>query len=176
MARAAQRNVPAADLDVLRVWLRFVRLNRRLFAGMGARLKAAQLSVSQFDLLSTLTESEGMSQQELADRLYVTKGNVSGLVDRLVAGGLVERRPLPTDRRSHALYLTERGRHLADTGLTIQHAYVMETLGRLAPGDIAGLDRALVAWRDILRQPRAEAASEEGAPLPAARRKSRRQA
>ena len=53
-------------------------------------LKALGLSIPQFDLLSTLTEREGMSQQELAEQLYVTKGNVSGLLDRIVEAGLVE--------------------------------------------------------------------------------------
>ena len=53
---------------------------------------------------------EGMSQQALAERLYVTKGNISGLIDRLVAAGLVERRPIVADKRQYALYLTAAGR------------------------------------------------------------------
>ncbi|GGC60538.1 MarR family winged helix-turn-helix transcriptional regulator [Chelatococcus reniformis] len=143
---------PLAAPDALRVWLRFVRLNRRLHGAMTAELKAARLSISQFDLLSTLSEAEGLSQQDLADRLYVTKGNVSGLVDRLVASGLVERRPLAGDRRSHALCLTALGRETVGRGLAIQRTYVSRTLGALAPADIAALDRVLGAWRDRLRQ------------------------
>ncbi|MFC0283798.1 MarR family winged helix-turn-helix transcriptional regulator [Camelimonas abortus] len=131
----------------MKVWLRFVRLNRRLYARVTAELRAVDLSVPQFDVLSTLSEHEGLSQQELADRLYVTKGNVSGLVDRLVRGGLAERRPLPGDRRSHALHLTDRGRAVAEQALAIQRAYVQRTLGRLPPQDIAALDRIQRAWR-----------------------------
>ena len=94
-------------VDALRIWFRFVRLHRRTSAAIARELKALGLSIPQFDLLSTLTEREGVSQQELAQRLYVTKGNVSGLVDRLVEAGLVERRapardppppPLPPPR------------------------------------------------------------------------------
>ena len=59
---------------------------------MGERLGEIALSVPQLDVLSTLTEAEGVSQQELATRLYVTKGNISGLLDRLADAGLVERR------------------------------------------------------------------------------------
>jgi DNA-binding MarR family transcriptional regulator len=140
-----------AAVDPFRVWLRFIRLNQRLYAAMGARLREIGLSIPQFDLISTLTESEGLSQQELAERLYVTKGNVSGLVDRLVAAGLVERRALAGDRRSNALYLTQQGRALAEEGIALQRAYVTETMGQLKPGDIATLERILLDWRDILR-------------------------
>ncbi|MFD0938387.1 MarR family winged helix-turn-helix transcriptional regulator, partial [Methylobacterium trifolii] len=99
--------------DPLRVWFRFIRLNRRVSAAIGAQLRAIGLSIPQFDVLSTLTEREGLTQQELAARLYVTKGNVSGLIDRLGEAGLVERRPIPGDRRSHALHLTPAGAGLA---------------------------------------------------------------
>lgn len=139
-----------AAADVMKVWLRFVRLNRRLYAAIASELRGIGLSVPQFDVLSTLSEREGLSQQELADRLYVTKGNVSGLVDRLVRSGLAERRTLPGDRRSHALYLTENGRVVVAQGLAIQRAYVDRTLGQLPATDIAALDRIQRAWRSAL--------------------------
>ncbi|KAA2236237.1 MarR family winged helix-turn-helix transcriptional regulator [Salinarimonas soli] len=149
---------PAPEpVDPLRVWFRFVRLQHRLSAAVGAELRTIGLSIPQFDLLSTLTEREGSTQQELAERLYVTKGNVSGLVDRLVEAGLVERRPIPGDRRSHALHLTERGRSLAERGIAAQRAYVARTLGRLPAGDVAELERIVLAWREEARSAAAEA-------------------
>src|ERR1700684_3502558 len=95
------------DADATRVWFRLLRLESRINAELGSRLRSLGLSPPQCDVLTTLTEREGVSQQELAERLYVTKGNISGLIDRLVAGGLVERRTIAGDRRSHAIYLTE---------------------------------------------------------------------
>jgi DNA-binding MarR family transcriptional regulator len=92
-----------------------------------------------------------MSQQELAERLYVTKGNVSGLLDRMVEAGLVERRAIPGDRRSNALYLTSKGRDLANRGIAAQRAYVMRTLGTLPAQDLADLERIVLAWRDRAR-------------------------
>ena len=145
--------------DPLRVWFRFIRLHRRLSNAMAAELKAIGLSVPQFDLLSTLTEREGVTQQELAERLYVTKGNVSGLVDRLVEGGLLERRPLAGDRRSHALHLTPRGRGLAEQGLAAQRSYVARTLGHLPDCDVAELERIVLRWRDEARAAGSGAAS-----------------
>ncbi len=156
MPRTQSRLVPVNDIpdgpDATRVWLRFVRLQQRLTTAMAARLKQVGLSIPQFDLISTLSEREGATQQELAERLYVTKGNVSGLVDRLVEADLVERRPIPGDRRSHALYLTPKGRRMAETGIDVQRRYVEETLGRLPPADVADLERIVLSWRAIVRE------------------------
>jgi DNA-binding MarR family transcriptional regulator len=137
--------------DPLRVWFRFIRLHRRALNTIASELRALGLSVPQFDLLSTLTEREGSSQQELAERLYVTKGNVSGLLDRMVEAGLVERRAIPGDRRSNALFLTEKGRDLAERGIAAQKSYVQGTLGALPPQDLADLERIVLAWRDRAR-------------------------
>lgn len=143
------RNGP---VDPMRLWFRFARLNRRVTAAIAAELRGLGLSIPQFDVLSTLTEREGLTQQDLAGRLYVTKGNVSGLIDRLVEAGMVERRPIPCDRRSHALHLTRVGADLARRALAVQTAYVGRTLGRLGPSDIAELERLVLLWRDRARE------------------------
>lgn len=139
-------------VDPLRVWFRFIRLHRRVSNAVGAELRRLGLSIPQFDVLSTLTEREGLTQQDLAARLYVTKGNVSGLIDRLVEAGLVERRAIPGDRRSHALHLTPEGERLAAAGIAAQSAYVARTLGSLPLEDVAAFERLVLTWRDIARE------------------------
>lgn len=134
-----------------RVWFRMLRLDTRIHSLIAERLKTIGLSVPQCDVLTTLTEREGVSQQELAERLYVTKGNISGLIDRLETAGLVERRRLEGDRRSHAIYLTGPGRKCAETGIAIQKNFVAETYGRLPQDKLAQLDDLLVSLRDIVR-------------------------
>jgi MarR family transcriptional regulator, organic hydroperoxide resistance regulator len=151
MSSAAPKTATADAVDPMRVWFRFIRLHRRVSNAISAELKAIGLSIPQFDLLSTLTEQEGLSQQELAERLYVTKGNVSGLLDRLVEAGLAERRALAGDRRSNSLHLTDKGRLLAEQGIALQQAYVTRTLGRLAPDHLVELERIVLEWRDQVR-------------------------
>ena len=134
--------------DAMRIWFRFLRLHQRLSASMASRLRAIGLSVPQFDLMSTLSEREGITQSALAERLYVTKGNVSGLVDRLAQAGLIERRAIDGDKRSHALHLTRKGRSLVELGLATQRQYVTSTLGHLPPADLIEFERLVLVWRN----------------------------
>jgi DNA-binding MarR family transcriptional regulator len=141
----------ANDIDALRVWFRLIRLHTRSRMAVANRLRAFDLSVPQCDVLTTLTEREGLSQQELAARLYVTKGNISGLIDRLVANGLVERRALAGDRRSHAIHLTPAGRELAKRGIEAQKDFVSQTFGRITPERLALFEDLLVEVRELVR-------------------------
>lgn len=149
---------PPPPEDVLRTWFRFLRLHQRITSRATQEFRRLGISIPQFDLLSTLSEREGVSQQEIAERLYVTKGNVSGLIDRLEAQGFVERRALPNDRRSYALHLTPEGRRLAEAGLAMQSRLIAATLGTLPRQDIETLDRILVDWREVVRALPADAA------------------
>ena len=136
----------------VRVWFRLLRLEARLQAAVGERLRAIGVSIPQCDVLTTLSEQEGVSQQELAKRLYVTKGNISGLLDRLEGAGLVERRPAASDKRQYAIYLTVPGRSMAERAIAVQMKWIASTLGRMADADLEALETQLIALRDIARE------------------------
>ncbi len=135
----------------IRVWFRFVRLESRIQSTVAEQLRAIDLSVPQCDVLTTLTEAEGISQQELAQRLYVTKGNISGLLDRLERAGLVERRAAAADRRQYSIRLTASGRAAAERAIALQHDLIAATLGRLPSEKIAEFETLLIATRDLVR-------------------------
>jgi DNA-binding MarR family transcriptional regulator len=141
-----------ADNVATRVWFRMMRLEARLGAAVSEKLREIGLSVPQCDVLTTLTEAEGVSQQTLAKRLYVTKGNISGLLDRLETAGLVERRSTETDRRQYEIYLTQAGREAAVRAIAIQHAVIESTFGKISGQDLEQFDRMLVAVRDLVRR------------------------
>src|SRR5580698_1429280 len=143
-------NPKAEDLAV-RVWFRFIRLESRLQIAVSERLREIGLSVPQCDVLTTLTEAEGVSQQDLAKRLYVTKGNISGLLDRLESAGLVERRSTAADRRQYEIHLTGPGRVAALKAIAIQHSLIRATIGRVSDGELETFERMLVQLRDIFR-------------------------
>src|SRR5580658_7457775 len=75
-------------------------------------LKKHKLTLAQFDLLAMLLPLEGLNQQELADKLAVTKGNMVGLVNRLSRRGFVKRVPSRKGRRANVIRLTASGRRL----------------------------------------------------------------
>jgi MarR family transcriptional regulator, organic hydroperoxide resistance regulator len=139
------------ESDPLRVWFRLMRLETRMRTAVAEGLREIGLSVPQCDVLTTLTEQEGVSQQDLAKRLYVTKGNISGLIDRLVAAGLVERRAIAADKRQHAIFLTAAGRAAAEQAIACQRRFVARTIGRLPADQLSTLERLLVATRDLVR-------------------------
>jgi len=68
------------------------------------------LTVTQLRLLSHLYDHEGLSNAELAERLYVTRPSVSALLERLERGGFIRREVSPHDRRGICIWLEEPGR------------------------------------------------------------------
>ena len=126
-----------------RVWLTFARVSTRLERRLGQCLTVHGLSLSQFDVLATLWHGEGITQQELAERLLVTKGNVVGLIDRVGAAGWVERRPDPEDRRANRLYLTDAGRKLISDAFPRHAADVRKAFGRLSEDELRQMHKLL---------------------------------
>ena len=130
--------------------LHLLRIQHKVHRRETAYLAQYNLTLPQFDVLVQLQREQGITQQTLADRLLVTKGNVCGLMDRMVEQGLVERRADPQDRRAYMLYLTAKGKALIQQVLPAQSRLIDEHLGKLSADkqkqllDLLGeLDRAL---------------------------------
>jgi len=140
-----------AESKAERVWFRLIRLHTRGLTAIGERLRDIGLSIPQCDVLTTLTESEGITQQELAERLYVTKGNISGLIDRLARAKLVERQPSREDKRSHSIFLTSEGKRLALLGIQIQQEFVQHAFGQITPETLQAFEATLIEVRDGIR-------------------------
>jgi DNA-binding MarR family transcriptional regulator len=140
------------EANAMRVWLRLLRLESRVRFVMGSKLRAVGLSLPQCDILTILSVEEGISQQDLAEKLYVTKGNISGLIDRLEAAGLVERHKLPTDRRSYSIHMTPAGREAAARGLAVQREFIDTTIGCLSDTQLSDLESLIIATRRLVRE------------------------
>jgi DNA-binding MarR family transcriptional regulator len=114
----------------------------------GERLRAWDLSVGQFDVLAHVGVAEGIVQQELADSLLVTKGNVCQLIDRMEGRGLILRR---REGRTNRLFLTDKGRRLFDEVVPAHEALIAERFSVLSPVEqgqlhelLRKLDKAIV--------------------------------
>lgn len=75
-------------------------------------LAPAGIDPREFSLLRAIGAEEGQSQQALGERLQIPPSRMVAFVDALEERGFVVRRPNPTDRRAHALYVTEAGMKL----------------------------------------------------------------
>src|SRR5262245_17579599 len=98
----------------------------RIFGRMTVRgthlAKRHGLSLPHLEVLLCLNLGEGISQQDLAERLLLTKGNICVMVQKMEAAGLIERRSDPDDQRFHRLYLSPHGREKLCAILPDHHA------------------------------------------------------
>ena len=75
-------------------------------------IRLLRLTPSQFDVIATLGDTKGMTCAELSAATLVTKGTLTGVLDRLAAKGLIRRETVARDRRSIKINLTEKGNQL----------------------------------------------------------------
>jgi len=80
-----------------------------------------------------------MTMSQLSQRMMVTNGNVTGLVDRLTREGLVHREADPDDRRSNRVSLTPAGRVKFNKMVPIHHGWLEDMLGGLDKDSIEQL-------------------------------------
>jgi DNA-binding MarR family transcriptional regulator len=140
VAGSSERRLRA---PAVRAWLRLLRVSHKIERVLSEGLQAHGLSLAQFDVLAHVGAAEGTMQQELADSLFVTKGNVCQLLDRLEQRGLLERRK---EGRANRLYLTPAGRQLFNAVVPTHEALVAEQFGILSPAEqsqLLGLLRAI---------------------------------
>ena len=123
-------------------WIRMARIHARVQALTADRLRAHDLTIAQFDVIAQVGGNEGMTQQELAGALLVTKGNVTQLLDRLEARGLIERRTEP-GRRGNRLYLTDAGWRLNRAAVPEHEALVRDLFAGLSGDNARTMNRLL---------------------------------
>ena len=134
----------------VRTWLHLNRIMHTVGRRLSGHLQDYDLTLAQFGVLAQLQAVPDISQQMLADWLFVSKGNMVGLLNRLEDRGLVERRPDPEDGRTHVVSLTKQGAALAKRVVPEHEELVAECMALIAPEDqrtlhqlLRTLDRAL---------------------------------
>ncbi|MCA9755316.1 MAG: MarR family transcriptional regulator [Candidatus Eisenbacteria bacterium] len=91
-----------------------------------------EFSEAEFNLLIVLSYSdEPLSQVDVSERMLVDKSNVTSLIDRLETAGLIERKPVPEDRRRYHIHLTREGKRRIDAVDPVYHGLVREVMSGL---------------------------------------------
>ena len=105
----------------------------------GRHIRLLGLTPSQFDVIVTLGDTEGMTCKELSEKTLVTKGTLTGVLDRLEIKGLVERVASRSDRRCIIIRLTPRGDDLFRKVFP-DHIYYMKPYFEKAL-DVTGIEK-----------------------------------
>jgi DNA-binding MarR family transcriptional regulator len=111
------------------------------------------LNEGDFDVLATLRRSGSPFARpagELADHTMITTGGLTKRVDRLVAKGLVERRPGSADARQRIIALTPAGLDTIDAAFTAHMANEHRLIAEIGHADAAQLERLLERWLHVL--------------------------
>lgn len=152
--RVRRRSIPASvSHERLRLWLRLLRASRGIEAELRERLRVTyEITLPQFDVLAALARREdGISMTELSRYLMVSNGNVTGIVDRLVEQGWVERLVTPGDRRTTRVKLTAKGARDFAEMAGVHERWVDELLGLYNKSEVGDLidtlDRVVVKLR-----------------------------
>jgi DNA-binding MarR family transcriptional regulator len=94
------------------VWLTVGRTNLKVHRALNQTIGELDLSLAQHEILLSILQKPGLTQKQLAENLLVVKSNVSALIKKLEARGLVHRDCDPCDTRNKCLSLTEAGERL----------------------------------------------------------------
>jgi DNA-binding MarR family transcriptional regulator len=98
-----------AHLKVLRplveAYLAFSRIDNR-------HIRSLRLTPSQFDVIVTLGDTAGLTCSQLSSQTLVTKGTLTGVLDRLASKGLIRRESVEVDKRRTKIRLTQKGHAL----------------------------------------------------------------
>lgn len=107
------------------------------------------LTPPQFDVIATLGSTPGMSMGQLAEKTLVTKGTLTGIIDRLEHKNLVRREVPPENRRSFIIVLTPEGQALFQQVFPAHIAYLKERFEQLDPAELELLRVLLGKLRTI---------------------------
>jgi|SRR5215831_13702394 len=145
---------PSDHKRELRLWLRLFTCATLIEGEVRRRLRDSfNMTLPRFDLMAQLDKTPaGMKLGELSQRLMVSNGNITGLVDRLVVEGLVERQAAPNDRRAQLVKLSPEGRRTFRSMAASHESWIAEAFGDLSPGDIDTLMRLLAKAKASTRK------------------------
>ncbi|WP_239256308.1 MarR family winged helix-turn-helix transcriptional regulator [Listeria ilorinensis] len=133
MVKAEQR------LGVL-LWFRLSRFYNRNMKKTNQNLKPSGLSTAQFDCIAQIGPNQELTQQELAEKLVVTKGNITQLLVKLEEIGLVQR---TKNGREKYIGLTEKGKVCYREYVPMQEQFQSEQFGKLTRDEQKELLRLL---------------------------------
>jgi DNA-binding MarR family transcriptional regulator len=125
----------------LRLWLRLLTCSTMIENGIRKRLRESfDVTLPRFDLMAQLDKAgDGMTLGELSKRMMVSNGNITAIVDVLVAQQLLHRQPAEHDRRAQIVSLTALGRKTFNTMASAHESWIADAFGDLTTAELEQL-------------------------------------
>ena len=112
-------------------------------------IRSLRLTPSQFNVIVTLGDTAGLTCSQLSSRTLVTKGTLTGVLDRLAKKGLIRREPVTSDKRRTKIKLTDKGSALFRKVFSAHIAFIRPFFERaLTQQEVETASRLLLNIRD----------------------------
>ena len=139
----------AAKEPFMPVVRELVRAYQAFRSYSNADIRQLGLTSSQFDALATLGNTPGMTFKQLAEKTLTTKGELTGIIDRLEKKGLVRREVPPEDRRSFIAMLTPEGERVFQETFPAHIAHLKQRFERLDRQELEEIRVALEKIKNL---------------------------
>src|SRR5216110_3487510 len=146
--------LPEDHGNELRLWLRLLTCTTLIEGEVRRRLRDSfDVTLPRFDLMAQLDKApNGMTLGELSRRMMVSNGNVTGLAERLVEQGLLDRRAAPNDRRAQIVSLTADGRRTFRAMARTHENWIAEIFASLNAAETEALMQLLAKTKASARK------------------------
>ena len=127
----------------LPVLYELVRAYQAFESYSASHIRKLGLTPSQFDIIATLGNTEGMTFKELGGKSLITKGTLTGVVDRMEAKKLVKRVACPEDGRKQYVVLTRSGKTMFAKIFPVHLAHFQQVFAGYEQQDLDSVKEAL---------------------------------
>jgi len=126
------------------------RLVKVFYKAFDHELEEQGITSAQFCVLAKLLEEEGLTQTELASRLFIESPTLVRTLDKMEQAGFIERRSVPTDRRAHHIFLKPKGRQMQKMVNRIGKAVHTKAVAGIDPDQLDNLRESLtIIWHNL---------------------------
>jgi MarR family transcriptional regulator, 2-MHQ and catechol-resistance regulon repressor len=143
----------AAQEPCLAVLRELVRTYQAFSTFDEVHIRKLGLTCPQFDVIATLGNTPGLTMGQIAEKTLVTKGTLTGIVDRLETKGLVQRIVPPENRRCFIIALTPEGNRIFNTAFPAHIQLLKQQFESMDVTEMVDVQAALAKIRQLFQKP-----------------------